>query len=215
MDAVEETSWGKGLKTSLKKFYFTDIKYNAATIRVARTGYTGEDGVEAFVPVAQAAAFWTELLEKGKKHGLLPIGLGARDSLRLEAGLPLYGHEISDAINPLEADLAWAVKLNKENFIGKEALLNWQSQKADSEKRKLIGLSSQDRRIARQDHLVFSDESLQKQVGVIASGTFAPCLNKPIATALISGPVGPQLYVNIRGQAVPYEVVSKRFVSKK
>lgn len=147
-------------------------------VLVSRTGYTGEDGFELIMPTAKAAHFWRELLNVGESVGAGPAGLGARDTLRLEAGMPLYGHELEEDINPLEAGLDWAVKLDKQDFIGKEATLAVKN----GMQRKLVGLTVIGKRIPRQDQEVLRDGQM---VGVIASGTKSPWLDEIIATAFV------------------------------
>lgn len=146
---------------------------------VSRTGYTGEDGFELIMPTNKAVHFWSELMNVGKPLGVGPAGLGCRDTLRLEAGMPLHGHEISDTINPLEAGLDWAVKLDKEDFIGKQATLDL---KEKGLTQKLVGLHIAGKRIPRQDQEVIRDG---KVVGKVCSGTKAPWLDEIIATAYV------------------------------
>jgi aminomethyltransferase len=146
---------------------------------VSRTGYTGEDGFELIMPSNKAAHFWRELMNVGAGLGVGPAGLGARDTLRLEAGMPLHGHEIDDTINPLEAGLDWAVKLDKEDFIGKQATLDM---KEKGLPQKLVGLHIAGKRIPRQGQEVIRDG---KVVGKICSGTRAPWLDEIIATAFV------------------------------
>ena len=134
---------------------------------VSRTGYTGEDGFEVIVSARGAVALWNELLESGKSHGIEVCGLGARDTLRLEAAMPLYGHELSDSINPYAAGVGWAVKLDKGDFAGKDALSAFKAVPG----RCRIGLKLGSKRIARQGAAVFVNDN---QVGEVTSGTFSP-----------------------------------------
>lgn len=151
-----------------------------ADVAVSRTGYTGEDGFELIFPKEHATRFWAGLLQAGEPHDLKPAGLGARDTLRLEAGMPLYGHEIDDTINPLEAGLDWGVRLDKDPpFIGQRAL---ELVKASGVERKLVGLVIDSKRIARQGMEVKHEG---RTVGAIMSGTKSPTLGTVIATALI------------------------------
>ncbi|MCA8910714.1 MAG: glycine cleavage system aminomethyltransferase GcvT [Planctomycetes bacterium] len=164
----------------LKYYRFTrSTVLGEAEVMVSRTGYTGEDGFEVIMPAAKAAHFWSEMLNVGKPLQAGPAGLGARDTLRLEAGMPLHGHEISDTINPLEAGLDWAVKLEKEDFIGKQATVDL---KEKGLTQKLVGLNIAGKRIPRQDQDVIRDG---KVVGKICSGTKAPWLDEIIATAYV------------------------------
>lgn len=150
---------------------------------VSRTGYTGEDGFEIYYPAESAAQIWNIVLEAGRAHGLAPTGLGARDTLRLEAGMALYGHELRDDINPLEARLGWAVKLGT-NFVGRDALAKV---KEHGPSRLLVGLTTESRRVPRQDYPVVqvTDEHHGEEIGWIASGTFSPVLDCNIATAYV------------------------------
>ena len=151
---------------------------------VSRTGYTGEDGFELIMSANKAAHFWRELMNVGKGLGVGPAGLGCRDTLRLEAGMPLHGHEIDDTINPLEAGLDWAVKLDKEDFIGKQATLDLKAKGLD---RKLVGLNVAGKRIPRQGQEVIRDG---KVVGTICSGTLGPWVDEIIATAYVPPAMG-------------------------
>ncbi len=176
---------------------------------IARTGYTGEDGFELFFENAYAARVWDSLLEAGQADGLRPVGLAARDSLRFEPKLALYGHEISAQINPYEAGLGWVVKLDKGDFIGREAL---QRIKAEGARRKLIGLEMVGRGIARQGYPVVTVEG--ENVGEVTSGMPAPTLGKNLALALVRADLaktGTELDVVIRGKPVRGVVVKTPF----
>ncbi len=176
---------------------------------IARTGYTGEDGFELFFENAYAARVWNGLLEEGQDDGLKPIGLGARDSLRFEPKLALYGHEISEHINPYEAGLGWVVKLDKGEFIGREAL---QQIKATGPQRKLVGLEMTGRGIARQGYPVASTEG--ETVGEVTSGMPAPTIGKNLALALVRtnlAKIGTELDIVIRGKPVRAVVVKTPF----
>jgi len=168
---------------------------------VSRTGYTGEDGVEIYVPAAQAEILAEALWQAGAPLGLKLCGLGARDSLRLEAGYPLYGHEIADDITPLEAGLGWVVKLDKPDFIGRAAL---EAQRQAGVPRKLVHFRLRDRRIARAGAPVFAGE---REVGRVVSGSWSPILEDAIGSALIetgSGAAGWE--VSLRGARLPLHV---------
>lgn len=173
---------------------------------ISRTGYTGSAGFELYIPAVGAEKVADALLAAGKPEGMLLAGLGCRDSLRLEAGYPLYGHEISETISPLQGGLGWVVKLDKSPaFIGMEALL---AQKAAMPS-KVIFFKLNDRRIARQDTPVFAGE---KQVGKVLSGTLSPGLNAPIGSALVSCEhADGELAVDLRGNKVPLVVVNEPF----
>ncbi len=168
---------------------------------ISRTGYTGGDGFELFVPSAAAPSVWSGLLSKGRDRGLLPCGLGARDSLRIEAALPLYGHEYTEDISPIEAGYGWAVKLEKPDFIGRGAL---EKLKAEGPARRLVGIELVERAIARQGAKVFSDDKMSHEVGAVTSGTFSPLLNRSIALAYAragTAAVGASVFIDIRGRA--------------
>ncbi|MFQ5483514.1 MAG: glycine cleavage system aminomethyltransferase GcvT [Nitrospinaceae bacterium] len=177
---------------------------------IARTGYTGEDGFELYLESGRAREVFAGLLQAGRPHGLQPAGLGARDTLRLEMGYPLYGHELGPGIHPLEARLGWVVKLGKAaGFIGKEAL---QKIKDEGRRRKLVGLRLLERGVPRPPYPVSMDG---KPVGEVTSGTHSPSLDAGIALALVSaeGPAKDADWaVEIRGRAVPAAVVSLPFV---
>jgi aminomethyltransferase len=176
---------------------------------VARTGYTGEDGFEVFVDSADATGVWDTLLAAGRPHGLVPCGLGARDVLRLEAGMPLYGHELSKEITPIQAGLGWAVKLQKPAFPGRAALA---AQVAAGDYARIAGLILDGRVPARSGYRVKRDG---RAVGEVRSGSIAPSAgNKSIATALLeadSATVGTRLTVEIRGTDHPATVAGVRF----
>ncbi len=176
---------------------------------VSRTGYTGEDGFELYCENNCAAELWEKLLEAGKPFGLIPCGLGSRDTLRLEAAMPLYGHEMTDEITPLETGLGRFVKLDKGDFIGRDALI------AKGEPaRTRIGLEILDRGIARGGKPVFLGE---KQVGFITSGTMAPCLKKSIAMAIVDIAAASEdtaLTVEIRGKRLCAKAVKLPFYKR-
>ena len=173
---------------------------------VARTGYTGSPGFEIYISANRGTQVARTILEKGKADGILPIGLGARDSLRLEAGYPLYGHELSDKISPIQAGLSWTVKFSKPQFVGRDTLLS-QTEKGVSSKVVLFSLN--DRRIARTGATVFCDG---KPVGEVLSGTQSPVLNKPIGTALVSTQSNlDALTVDIRGTHLPLQISQTPF----
>lgn len=174
-------------------------------ILFSRTGYTGEDGIELILPVDKVTAVW----EKFIQQGIQPCGLGARDTLRLEAGLPLYGHEYDDETTPLEAGYGWAVKFDKGNFMGREALLK---EKISGPKKQLCGIEIVEKMIPRQGNLVFSADG-KTPIGKITSGTFSPSFKKPIALAYLSS-LESQAQVEIRTQKVPARVVDKTFYKR-
>ncbi len=181
---------------------------------VSRTGYTGEDGFEFIMGSQDAEKLWQVLQEKGSSQGLMPCGLGARDSLRLESGLPLYGHEYNEKIGPIEAGYGWAVKFEKGAFIGKEALLKHK----ESAKQKLVGIKIKEKGIPRQGYSVFKNTSLKERVGEITSGTFSPSLGCGIGLAYLKKDYtikGLEAFVEIRGKGVAAEVSSLPFYPHK
>ncbi|MFC3908246.1 glycine cleavage system aminomethyltransferase GcvT [Legionella dresdenensis] len=172
----------------------------------ARTGYTGEDGLEIVMPAAEIETFWDNLLAAGVK----PCGLAARDTLRLEAGMLLYGQDMDETTTPLESGLAWTVKLEPEDrdFIGMGALL---FQKQNGIKRKMVGLVLEDRGVMRSGQRVIV---AGHNDGVITSGTYSPTLEKSIALARVPVETGSQVMVDIRGKLIPAQVVKPRFVKQ-
>jgi len=177
---------------------------------VSRTGYTGEDGFELIVAAKSAAILWNALLDSGNSHGILPCGLGARDTLRLEAGMPLYGHELAESINPFAAGVGWAVKLDKGEFAGCRALKAWKAAPGSTR----VGLQLESRRIARQGAVVFSGDC---EVGQVTSGTFSPTLQLSLAMAFLDPKAGVKdttLAVDVRGHREPARVVKLPFYKR-
>lgn len=183
-------------------------------ILIARTGYTGEDGFEIYVPSDEStsAMVWSKVLEAGKEFGIVACGLGARNTLRLEAKLPLYGHEISDTINVWEAGLDRFCKMEKMDFIGRGSL---EEAKAEGAKRTLIGLEMIERGIARDGYKMLSEAG--EEIGYVTSGSYAPFLKKNIALAYVPkqfSEIGRELKVEIRGQGVKMRVVPTPFYKR-
>jgi aminomethyltransferase len=181
---------------------------------IARTGYTGEDGFEIYVPSNEETSerVWNEVLEAGREFGAIPCGLGARNTLRLESKLPLYGHEISDTINVWEAGLDRFCKMEKPEFIGRGAL---ETAKADTLKRTLVGLEMTERGIARDGYRVWNEGGTE--IGYVTSGSYAPFLKKNIALAYVPPQytaLGSTVQVEIRGQGVKAQVVPTPFYKK-
>ncbi len=201
--------------STIKNYWFTHATVcGLPNTLLARTGYTGEDGFEIYVPSDEATSerVWHEVLEAGREFGILPCGLGARNTLRLEAKMALYGHEISDSINVLEAGLERYCKFEKGDFIGREALMQ---QKAEGISRTLVGLEMVGRGIARDDYPVF--ELAGAEVGRVTSGSHAPFLKKNIALAYVPprlSAIGTALDVDIRGQKVEAKVVATPFYQR-
>ncbi|MEO2168887.1 MAG: glycine cleavage system aminomethyltransferase GcvT, partial [bacterium] len=181
----------------LPRFGVAEIEVAGVGVFAARTGYTGEDGFEFFVPAESAVSLWTALLSSGESLGVQPIGLGARDTLRLEAGLPLYGHELDREISPLEAGLGWAVKEARGGFPGALALAK---ERAAGPARCLIGLRLTERGIGRAGYPVHNGD---RQVGVVTSGTKSPTLGEAVALALVaSESVEGDFAVEVRGRKI-------------
>jgi aminomethyltransferase len=176
---------------------------------VARTGYTGEDGFEVFVDTDRAIELWDAMTSAGASAGLAPIGLGARDTLRLEAGMPLYGNELDRSTNPFEANLGRVVKLDKtDDFVGRSAL---EKVARDGVARRLVGLAMRGRGIARHGYPVHRAD---RPTGIVTSGTQSPSLGEAIAMAYVAtadAEPGTMVEVEIRGQRVPAEVVALPF----
>ncbi|MBB6444898.1 glycine cleavage system aminomethyltransferase GcvT [Bacillus benzoevorans] len=189
-----------------------EVVINGKKVLLSRTGYTGEDGFEIYCDAKDAVALWREILEAGRDEGVLPIGLGARDTLRFEAVLALYGQELSADISPLEAGIGFAVKLKKEaDFIGKKAL---QEQKEKGVPRKLVGIEMIDRGIPRHGYPVYAGE---ERIGEVTTGTQSPTLNKNIGLALIKtehGNPGNELFVEIRGKRLKAKVIETPFYKR-
>ncbi|MFC9844724.1 glycine cleavage system aminomethyltransferase GcvT [Streptomyces sp. NPDC060223] len=183
---------------------------------IARTGYTGEDGFELFVSPGDAEKVWQALTEAGAPYGLIPCGLSCRDTLRLEAGMPLYGHELSTSLTPFDAGLGRVVKFEKEgDFVGREALTEAAAAALENPPRVLVGLIAEGRRVPRAGYAVLADG---KVVGEVTSGTPSPTLGKPIAMAYVdaahSAPGTAGVGVDIRGSHEPYEVVALPFYKR-
>lgn len=190
-------------------FYrFQTSKIGDANVVLSRTGYTGEDGFELYVANEYAIELWQSLLKIGKSVGLVPCGLGARDTLRLEAKLPLYGHELTESISPLEAGLGMFVKLDADTFIGRDAL---REQKATGVTRKVVGFKMIDKAIPRAEYTVLSED---KEIGFVTSGTMSPTLKEAIGIALVEADhatAGTRFFVDVRGKKLQAEVVKTPF----
>ncbi|MEI3867098.1 glycine cleavage system aminomethyltransferase GcvT [Microbacterium sp. CCNWLW134] len=183
-------------------------EFDGAPLFVARTGYTGEDGFELMVPVAAAGGLWDALLAAGAPLGLVPAGLAARDTLRLEAGMPLYGHELGRGVRPAQAGLGRAVAADKADFVGKGAVV-------DENAPVLVGLVSEGRRAGRAGYGVFAGDA---RVGEITSGALSPTLGHPIAMAYVSPAAsapGTELTIDVRGTRIPATVTALPFYRRK
>jgi aminomethyltransferase len=189
----------------------TSVRGAREPVVIARTGYTGEDGFEIFLPSEEAVGLWDLLLAENRERGLEPCGLGARDVLRLEAGMPLYGHEMTEEITPLQAGLTWAIKFDKPAFTGKDALL---AQRDAGDYERIVGLTMEGRVPARAGYPVLKDG---ERVGEIRSGSFGPTVQKNVATALVppsAAAEGTRLEVEVRGARHPAVVVPLPFYKR-
>ena len=198
--------------TQLKNYHGLVTEQMSKPCIVSRTGYTGEDGFEFIVRAEDAARVWENLMLAGREHGIEPVGLGARDTLRLEASMPLYGHELSEAIDPYTAGLGFAVSLGGRSFLGSDALAKL---KDSPRSMKRIGLCLTGRRAAREGaSLIDSD---QRPVGTITSGSFSPTLQRPIAMAYVAhelATIDTNIEVDIRGTRAEAQIVSLPFYKR-
>ncbi len=200
--------------SAIKYYHFTTGEVDGVPSIISRTGYTGEDGFEVYADAAKAEQLWNKMLEignYGSEDGILPCGLAARNTLRLESAMSLYGHEISDEFTPLEANLGWICKLDKDNFIGKEALVK---QKAEGLKKKLVGFEMIDKGIARDDFDVYIND---KKVGYVTSGSPAPFLKKNIGLAYLPiqfANIGQEIKIDVRGRFLSAIIVPTPFYKR-
>jgi aminomethyltransferase len=195
----------------IKYYWFTDGEVSATPARIAHTGYTGEDGFEIYVPPAEAERMWKLVMEAGAEFGIKPCGLGARNTLRLESGMALYGHEIDASISPLEAGLGWIVKLDKGEFVGRGALLK---QKESGIRRRLIGFEMRGRGIGRDGYEVRLSGA---PAGWVTSGGPAPALNKNIGLCYLpieQSVPGTSIEIMIRNQPVDAVTVETPFYKR-
>jgi len=195
----------------IQYYHFTDGMVSGTPARIARTGYTGEDGFEIYIAPEQAERIWDEIMNAGEEFGIKPCGLGARNTLRLEAKMALYGHEIHASITPLEADLAWMAKLDKGDFIGKAALAK---QKEQGVKRKLVGFEMTGRGIGRDGYEVYLDGA---PAGWVTSGGPSLTLNKNIGLCYLPtdrAKPGQQIQIMIRNQPVEAVTVPTPFYKR-
>ncbi len=199
---------------SIKYYHFTTGRVCGVDAIISRTGYTGEDGFEVYAEAGQAENLWNQMLSAGRfgeADGILPCGLAARNTLRLESAMSLYGHELSDEITPLEAGLGWITKLDKGDFIGSEALAQ---QKASGLARKLVGFEMAEPGIARDDFDVYIDGS---KVGRVTSGSPAPFLKKNIGLAFLPAEfaiTGQEIKIDIRGRHIAARIVPIPFYKR-
>lgn len=197
----------------IKFFRFAaDVSIGGVPALVSRSGYTGEDGFEVYADAKYAPRLWESILEAGGAEGISPAGLGARDTLRFEAALPLYGHELTKDISPLEAGLARFVKLEKESFIGKEALA---AQAQSGLQRMLVGFEMTEPGVARNGFEVFSGD---RRIGLVTSGSYSPTLDKNLGLALVQSGFaaeGTEIEIAIRNKKAKARVVKRPFYTKK
>lgn len=188
---------------------FKGTYHGAEKSLIATTGYTGERTFEIFVYNQHVKRVWDDLMDAGQKHGLIPTGLGARDTLRLEMGYMLYGNDINDTTSPIEAGLGWITKLKKGDFIGKSAI---EKVKADGPKRKLVGFKPMKRAIPRAGYEIMHDD---KVVGTVTSGSMSPMLGEGIGMAYVPtelAQVGTELSLVVRNKAVPIQIAKTPFI---
>ena len=192
-------------------YHFTEGKVDGVDAIISRTGYTGEDGFEVYAAADRAEQLWNKLLETGKEHGILPCGLAARNTLRLESAMSLYGHELSDEISTLEANLGWITKLQKGDFIGRDQIAVL---KENGLTRKLIGFEMKEPGIARDGFDIYVGD---EKVGVVTSGSPAPFLKKNIGLAFLPpefANVGQEIRIDVRGKRLAAEVVPTPFYKR-
>jgi aminomethyltransferase len=212
LEPLARVDGGGGLR-ELRPFFATGLSLAGVTDadvqRISRTGYTGEDGFEIYIDAGRAGQVWDAIIEAGTAHGLLPAGLGARDTLRLEAGLRLYGQDMDEDTDPYSCGLGWTVKLDKGDFIGRGALQSLR----ESPPRRFVGLRLGPRNIARHGHAVFQDEV---EIGTITSGTFGFTVGTAVAMATVDPDFkkGGEIAVDIRGTEADAEVVPLPFYKR-
>lgn len=195
----------------VKYYHFVEGEVAGVPCLISRTGYTGEDGIELYCPTAAGERLAEAVVAAGKPLGLELTGLGARDSLRLEAGFPLYGHEITEHINPIAAGLGWVVKFDKGSFLGSDVL---KAEKEQGPAKKIIYFKTGDRRIVRAETPVFNDAGVE--VGRVVSGTLSPILNEAIGSALVDSVAAKlPLLVDLRGTKIDLQLVKPPFVTLK
>ena len=196
--------------SGVKRNHSIEFEIEKEKILISRTGYTGEDGFEIYASSRYAATVWETLMSTGGEFGVRPVGLGARDTLRLEAALPLYGHDLDDETNPFEALLGWTVKFGKGPFVGLEALLRV---KEEGPLRKLVGFEMIDRGIPRQGCAIWK----KMPIGKVTSGSYAPSLKKNIGLGYVpvsESEVGREIFIEIRGNKLKARIVETPFYKR-
>jgi aminomethyltransferase len=197
--------------SSVKAFRLQPAKLNGLQATFFRTGYTGEDGFEIGLDAEQSVQAWRAILEAGKEFGIEPIGLAARDTLRMEMKYCLYGNDIDETTNPIEAGLGWVTKIDKGDFLGREPI---KQVKENGATRKLVGFEVKDRAVPRQGYKLIKDG---QEIGEVTSGTFSPSLEKGIGLGYLNVPfnqVGTGVAISIRGKEIPAEVVKTPFYQR-
>jgi len=197
--------------SEIEYYNFNIVNYNGHNIILSRTGYTGEDGFELYFSSDIATEIWNKIFESGKEFDIKPIGLGARDTLRLEKKMALYGHELTDKINPLEAALKWTVKFDKKEFIGKEEVLALKGK--GKLQKKLVGIELIDKGIPRHGSILKNSKG--EEIGFVTSGTKSPSLNKPIALAMLNKgyfKIGTEIFVELNKKLKKAVVIKTPFL---
>ncbi|HRH46716.1 MAG TPA: glycine cleavage system aminomethyltransferase GcvT [Pyrinomonadaceae bacterium] len=197
--------------TAIKYYHFTTGEVDGVASIISRTGYTGEDGFEVYADAGKAVQLWNKMMETGKEEGILPCGLAARNTLRLESAMSLYGHELAEDISPLEANLGWICKLGKDDFIGKAALVKL---KEEGLERKLIGFEMTEPGIARDGFPIFIEG---EKLGYVTSGSPAPYLKKNIGLGFVPtefANIGQEIKIEVRGKLLSAVVVPTPFYKR-
>ncbi|RKY86473.1 glycine cleavage system aminomethyltransferase GcvT [candidate division KSB1 bacterium] len=195
--------------SEIKYYWFKEGKLADIDMIISRTGYTGELGFELYISPENSERLWNKIFEAGKEYDIAPVGLGARDTLRLEKKYALYGNDIDKTTNPLEAGLGWIVKLDKKDFIGKDALLKI---KSNGIKRKLIGFITEGNTFPRKGYNIFKNNTI---IGKVTSGTFSPSISKGIGLGYVDiaySKIGEKIFIEIRKQKIKAEIVKTPFV---
>ncbi len=218
--AILESTVGLGVSggseglAALRYYRALEATFEGVPVLLARTGYTGEDGFELYVAPDAAPSLWAALAAAGAPHGLVPAGLASRDTLRLEAGMPLYGHELSLDTLPSQAGVGRVPALSKTDFVGRSAI----EAGAPVDASVLVGLVAEGRRAARADYLVYPDDASTQPVGIVTSGALSPTLGHPIAMAAVDprfAEPGLELSVDIRGKRLPFTTTTLPFYRRK
>jgi len=210
-ESVLEKLFGWELK-SLDYYAFKEVVFQSSPVWISRSGYTGEDGFEIFTSNALSVAVWDQLMDAGEKAGVKPIGLGARNTLRLEAGNALFGNDLDTTTTPLEAGLGWTVSFTKGGFVGRDMLIK---QKESGVSRRLVGFRVLDKPIAREHYSIYHDD---RKIGMVTSGSYGPTVGGNIGLGYVQKgheAPGTPIAIEIHGRRVPAEVVKLPFVTPK